>query len=53
MRAKGLIAEKTKYEFAVVLPGVTSSTGADGHIFVNEPRLVVVLDMFNCKIRGW
>ena len=47
-----MIAEKVKFEFACVLPGITSSTGADGHVYVNEPRLVIALDMFNGKIKG-
>ena len=52
LRAKGLIAEKNKYEFACVLPGITSSTVVDGQVYVNEPRMVVALDMFNNKIKG-
>lgn len=47
-----MVAEKARYEFACVLPGITSSTIVDDQIYVNEPRLVVALDMFNCKIRG-
>ena len=52
LKAKGLIAEKVKFEFACVLPGTTAATVVDGHVYVNEPRLVIALDMFNYKIKG-
>ena len=52
LKAKGMIAEKTRFEFACVLPGITTSTVVDGLIYVNEPRLVIALDLFNDKIKG-
>ena len=53
IKAKGMVAEKARFEFACVLPGITSSTPADDRIYVNEPRMTVALDMFNCKIKGY
>ena len=35
-----------------MLPGTTAATVVDGHVYVNEPRLVIALDMFNNKIKG-
>ena len=50
--AKGIIAEKVKMEFTCVLPGVTSETIQDDHIYVNEPRLAMAMDLFTNNLKG-
>lgn len=52
IRAKNLIAEKVKFEFTCVLPGVTTSTMEQDKISLNEPRLMVVMNLFTDKVKG-
>ena len=52
IRSKAVIAEKVKFEFCCVLPGVTAETILPGSIYSGEPRLAVTMNLFIDKVKG-
>ena len=47
-----MIAEKVRFEFACVLPGITTETLQKEGIFVAEPRLALTMGLFTGSIKG-
>ena len=47
-----MVAEKVRFEFACVLPGITSETPQKEGIFIAEPRLALMTGLFTENIKG-
>ena len=47
-----MVAEKVRFEFACVLPGITSETPQKEGIFIAEPRLALTMGLFTGNIKG-
>ena len=45
--------EKSKFEFSAVLPGAVAETTQDeSKVYINEPRLAIVMNFWISQIKG-